>query len=200
MDRVIRRRCQTLTPPVAALAAPTYALARPLALERLAAPEAVAGLGDVGAFRLGLRLVLRHPRRIPRAADAANRTAHGCSTVSTEVSLCQRPRLITCSDVEDALLRQLSWFLHCPQTRSPDHALSNDVLHLRHWRVFVALARTNTGFECSDIQEAYRASDQLEVPRTEDRGGSRLNRCRQQPRPPPRHRWGPLRALRRARG
>ena len=81
------------------------------------------------------------------------------------------------------MLRQLSLFLQRPQTRSPDHALLNDILHLRHWRFFVALARSNTGFECSDIQEAYRAYDQLEVPRTEDRGKLRLNRCRQSKTP-----------------
>ena len=68
-----RLEVRTLAPTVGALAAPTHALARPRTLERFTASEAVAGLGDVGAFRLRLRLVLRHPRRIPRTAIAANR-------------------------------------------------------------------------------------------------------------------------------
>ncbi len=54
MGRIVGRRCHTLTPTITALAAPTYALARPHTLERFTASEAVAGLGDVGAFRLGL--------------------------------------------------------------------------------------------------------------------------------------------------
>ncbi len=50
VDGVLRRRSRTFTLAVATLAAPTYTLTRPTALEWLAAHQATARLGDVSEF------------------------------------------------------------------------------------------------------------------------------------------------------
>ncbi len=56
VDGVLRRRSRAFTPAAAALAAPTYTLTRPSALEWLAAHQATARLGDVSDFSCRLRI------------------------------------------------------------------------------------------------------------------------------------------------
>ena len=72
VGHIVRRRCHAFTPTVGALAARTHPLAGSFALKRPAALQALARLGDVGAFRCWLR-VARHPRRLPRIVTVANR-------------------------------------------------------------------------------------------------------------------------------
>lgn len=64
-DRVFRRRNCATAPTVIALATPTNAFARPTALERRAAFQATAYLGDEGSLWCRLR-DLFHVTRLPR--------------------------------------------------------------------------------------------------------------------------------------
>ena len=71
---------------MAALAAPTYALARPPTLERLIALQACARLRDVDTVRYRVQVVdvVDHPLRILRVGKTANETdRHTMPTTAT---------------------------------------------------------------------------------------------------------------------